>query len=46
MLMDLLQAMERGEPMCAKHLVAVLGSVIALRTSHGTIVQYMSKDAS
>jgi hypothetical protein len=44
MLMDLLQATEQGELVAAKHLAAVLGSVITLRTSHGTMVQHMSKD--
>ncbi len=38
MLMDLLQAAERGELVDAKHLAAVLGSVIALRISRVTIV--------
>jgi hypothetical protein len=44
MLMDLAQAAEQGEPVDAKHLAAVLGNVIALRTSHGSVVQHMTKE--
>ncbi len=44
MLTDLAQAAEQGEPVDAKHLAAVLSNVIALRTSHGSVVQHMTKE--
>jgi hypothetical protein len=44
MLTDLAQAAEQGDSVDAKHLAAVLGNVIALRTSHGSVVQHMTKE--